>query len=139
MKLFVNVLSLSLLLLVGQSSCRDQTEDTPQPNCVAPALAKNIVGSWSLTSETAGQQAVPLTFNANGTLQDDSNFFQFNFDGATLTRKTYKINQVAKVDYLTVTSTDGVTTISEKLTVKTNTCHQVTLDYPSFGTLNLNR
>lgn len=70
-----------VVLLVG---CKSKTED-----CVAPAIDKNLVGTWKAVviedSEESGTGT--LTFNADGTINDPGNLFL----GGPVAKSTWKV------------------------------------------------
>jgi hypothetical protein len=119
------------------SSCKSSD---PTPACVAPAIEKNLVGSWTVKS---GSKTAPVTFKADGTYVDDQSAL-VGITGSTST-KTWKAgvgpNNTSILDF-TAKATDPKASPSEVTiftTVTTNECNNIVLTLALFGSVTLTR
>lgn len=117
-----------VVLLVG---CKSKTEE-----CVAPAIDKNLVGTWKAVviedSEESGTGT--LTFNADGTINDPGNLFL----GSPVTKSTWKIIG-GDVETTFATSGTSVSSVSFTFKVKENTCTKIVLDVFGLYTVELTK
>lgn len=119
MKIFkLSFLALAFVAFVGLSSCDDE-DDT----CTPPALSANIVGTWSLDYEPGSS----VTFNSDGTYNDDAGVLLDIGDPSPDKTRTYTVDDAASTFQLTVEDTDGQS-IFATFTVADNQCDQITLD-----------
>lgn len=104
------------VLLVG---CKSKSEE-----CIAPAIDKNLVGTWKavVTEDGDVSGTGTLTFNADGTINDPQNLFL----GSPVSKATWK---VVGGDVETKFTMDGpVSYVSFTFIVKENTCTKIVLD-----------
>ncbi|HAK75541.1 MAG TPA: hypothetical protein DCM71_01190 [Runella sp.] len=117
-----------IVLLVG---CKSKSED-----CVAPAIDKNLVGTWKAVviedSEESGTGT--LTFNADGTISDPGNLFL----GSPVTKSTWKVIG-GDVETTFATSGTSVSSVSFTFKVKENTCTKIVLDVFGLYTVELTK
>ena len=117
-----------IVLLVG---CKSKSED-----CVAPAIDKNLVGTWKAVviedSEESGTGT--LTFNADGTINDPGNLFL----GSPVTKSTWKVIG-GDVETTFATSGTSVSSVSFTFKVKENTCTKIVLDVFGLYTVELTK
>ncbi|AYQ32951.1 hypothetical protein [Runella sp. SP2] len=117
-----------VVLLVG---CKSKTEE-----CVAPAIDKNLVGTWKAVviedSEESGTGT--LTFNADGTINDPGNLFL----GSPVTKSTWKVIG-GDVETTFATSGTSVSSVSFTFKVKENTCTKIVLDVFGLYTVELTK
>lgn len=106
-----------VILLVG---CKSKTEE-----CVAPAIDKNLVGTWKAVviedSEESGTGT--LTFNADGTINDPQGIFL----GSPTSKSTWKVVG-GDVEAKFITNSVPISSVSFTFKVKENTSTKIVLD-----------
>lgn len=119
---------LFVLFTVSLWACKSSSE-----TCVAPALEKNIVGSWNATLKEKGapDETGVLVFNADGTLKDAKSLLL----GVAVPKITWKVT-AAKVE---VTFTEDAANFSTlTYTATENSCTKIILDL-QFYTVELTK
>jgi hypothetical protein len=111
------LLILLIALCVACSKSQDQA-------CVAPAVEKNIIGTWTIKVPTGSDK---VTFNADGTLVDDAGIMvDGEINGVKTTKRTWSIaNNKLSVN----ASAPGNGSIGFILNILDNQCSKITLDY----------
>ena len=118
-----------LFLLVLCMAC-SKTQDQA---CVAPAVDKNIIGTWTVKVPTGSGK---VTFNADGTFVDDAGILvDGEINGVKATKKTWSVaNNKLSVN----ASAPGNGSIGFTLNILDNQCSKITLDYV-FAKVDLTR
>jgi hypothetical protein len=127
---FSSIIYLGLLVIATMTSCKKEEAAA----CTPPALAKNIIGTWTGSAAVLGQTTSgKVTFNADGTVLDPNNFLiEGSINGQSLTTKTWTVSSNEKE--LTVTaSKSGVGSLSETYDIKSQACS--TIEATAFGGL----
>ena len=118
-----------LFLLVLCMAC-SKTQDQA---CVAPAVDKNIIGTWTVKVPTGSGK---VTFNADGTFVDDAGILvDGEINGVKATKKTWS---VANNELTVKASAPGNGSIGFILNILDNQCSKITLDYV-FAKVDLTR
>lgn len=109
-----------LLIAVLFIGCKSKSEE-----CIAPAIDKNLVGTWKavITEDGDVSGTGTLTFNADGTINDPQNLFL----GSPVSKATWKIVG-GDVETTFTKAAGSVSYISFTFKVKENTCTKIVLD-----------
>jgi hypothetical protein len=119
-----------LVVIVLVLGCTSKSEE-----CIAPAIDKNLVGTWKavVTEDGDVSGTGTLTFNADGTINDPGNLFL----GKPISKSTWK---VVGGDVETKFTMDGpVSYVSFTFIVKENTCTKIVLDVFGLYTVELTK
>ena len=106
-----------VVLLVG---CKAKSEE-----CIAPAIDKNLVGTWKavVTEDGDVSGTGTLTFNADGTINDPQGIFL----GSPTSKSTWKVVG-GDVEAKFITNSAPISSVSFTFKVKENTCTKIVLD-----------
>ena len=118
----------STLIVLFTASLFTACKDKKEEECVAPAVEKNIVGTWQAYLSVLGDDAIgpfPLTFTADGKIIDEDNKLaeisgQDPGDDVTLSWKK-------TADGIEYTESSDFGEISTELEVTTNECNHIVL------------
>ncbi|MFN8343965.1 MAG: hypothetical protein U0X91_03120 [Spirosomataceae bacterium] len=107
-----------VVLLMG---CKSKSSE----ECIAPAIDKNLVGTWKAVVIEDGDESGKgtLTFNTDGTINDPQNLFL----GSPVSKTTWKVVG-GDVEATFNKAAGSVSYVSFTFKVKENTCTKIVLD-----------